>query len=529
MSYIEQFNMQARNTSESVPNPNIINTDYLELNTDPRGFLNTRSVNHTDEGSFRDDFTGTALETALTGTLTFTNGSDLVSGSGTLFLTELNRDAYIKITAHSETFYTRVSDIIDDTNLILDGDYGGATASASAIKSMWKTTTAPSGSITVSSSEVLINIGTVNGERSTIEHSGDYLPYILNFKARLSQRIADQEAIIGFYDDISSITAQAVVVFDGILPNFIKFRTSSSDLSTEIEETPIFLQNIATSDNLQFDIDLVATQATLSVNGQVVAIHKEHIPSPYQVLEIGASIKNTGTTGSSTTLYLKYILFQNMNQVQVANSFSSVPIPVTIIPAITIYQVVQGQVATSATSTFAVRSTTYTEPSTNAQRSISSNNANDTSGGTGARTVKLVYLNSSGQGYFSEIITLNGITPVNTVATDICYIQSLEVLTVGSGNTNAGTLTLFASTGGGGGTILTIIPGFDDLLYAQFYVPVDKTAKVHALLQTHSLFHQVDEMCHCLKLMINSFVYFPIIYIFKSSIKNPDKLVGVAP
>jgi len=103
-----------------------------------------------------------------------------------------------------------------------------------------------------------------------------------------------------------------------------------------------------------------------------------------------------------------------------------------------------------------IRATAYNEQTTNAQRSISSSNANDTSAGTGARTVKITYLDATGAGPFTETVTLNGTTPVNTVATDICYIESIEVLTVGSGNSNAGTITLWTATAGGGTAIGTI-------------------------------------------------------------------------
>ncbi len=133
-----------------------------------------------------------------------------------------------------------------------------------------------------------------------------------------------------------------------------------------------------------------------------------------------------------------------------------------------------GEAILATTTVTAIRNTTYTEPSSGAQRSMASANANDTSAGTGARTVKITYytLNAGTvAGPFTETITLNGTTPVNTVATDICYIEKLEVVTVGSGGVNAGIITLYGSTGGGGGTIWTIAVGANQTKSAHHYVP----------------------------------------------------------
>lgn len=137
-----------------------------------------------------------------------------------------------------------------------------------------------------------------------------------------------------------------------------------------------------------------------------------------------------------------------------------------------------GEVVLAALTIAAVRGTTYTEPTSGAQRSMASSSANDTSAGTGARTVRIIYytLNAGTvAGPFTETITLNGVTPVNTVATNICYIEQLQVMTVGSGLVNAGVITLYASTAGGGGTVWTIAIGGNRTQAAQHYTPSNKT------------------------------------------------------
>jgi hypothetical protein len=126
----------------------------------------------------------------------------------------------------------------------------------------------------------------------------------------------------------------------------------------------------------------------------------------------------------------------------------------------------------------------YNEQSVNAQRSLTSSSASDTSAGVGARTVRIDYLTDAGvQG--SEIVTLNGVTVVATVATNICFIERMTVLTVGSTGRNVGTITLFVNSVGGGGTIGTIgigglvaAQGDSRTLWAHHYVPTGQTAKL---------------------------------------------------
>jgi hypothetical protein len=134
-----------------------------------------------------------------------------------------------------------------------------------------------------------------------------------------------------------------------------------------------------------------------------------------------------------------------------------------------------GSVVTAAINTFAVRDTTYTEQTTGAQRQLLSANAADAAAGTGARKVKITYYKADYTGPFTEEVTLNGVTAVNTVATDICFIEKMEVTEVGSGGSNAGIITLrtLASV-----TIGTIAVGNNRTYWAHHYVPPSKTCNI---------------------------------------------------
>lgn len=137
-----------------------------------------------------------------------------------------------------------------------------------------------------------------------------------------------------------------------------------------------------------------------------------------------------------------------------------------------------GKITTAATTQVAIRQTTFTEQSSNAQRSVSSASASDTSAGTGARTIKITYYDASFAGPFTVTLTMNGTANVNTGVTNICFVEKIEVVTVGSGGSNAGIISLFAATAGGGGTIATIAANDNRTFWAHHYIPSGKNCYI---------------------------------------------------
>lgn len=140
-----------------------------------------------------------------------------------------------------------------------------------------------------------------------------------------------------------------------------------------------------------------------------------------------------------------------------------------------------GYIGTAAITTVAVRATSYIADTAATQRSVVSSSANDTSAGTGARTVKITYYDNSVNGPFTETVTMNGTTPVNTVNTNIRFIEKMEVMTVGSTGANAGTISLKQNTGGGGSTLGSIAISDNQTYWAHHYVATGKTAHIYAV------------------------------------------------
>lgn len=101
----------------------------------------------------------------------------------------------------------------------------------------------------------------------------------------------------------------------------------------------------------------------------------------------------------------------------------------------------------------------YSFPSAASVMSVSSDDANDTSAGTGARTVLISGLDAD---YLeiSETVTLNGTSGVNTT-NEFFRINGIRVTSAGSGKKNAG--SIFIGTG-------TITAGKPANVFAEIYI-----------------------------------------------------------
>ena len=199
------------------------------------------------------------------------------------------------------------------------------------------------------------------------------------------------------------------------------------------------------------------------------------------------AIINTTTSGSlkvSWTISGASASFTQVYATVVAKSTPSSQ-TVSVVASAASNGLVFGQVVGSAGTLASIRATTYTEQTTAAQRSVKSASTSDTSAGTGARTIIITYYDASMNGPFTETITLNGTTAVNTTNTNICFIEKMVVATVGSGGVNAGVISIFTTTGGGGSAFGSIgtgnvvsATGDNRTLWSHHYVANGKTASI---------------------------------------------------
>lgn len=122
-------------------------------------------------------------------------------------------------------------------------------------------------------------------------------------------------------------------------------------------------------------------------------------------------------------------------------------------------------------------------PPTGTQMEIVSTSAGDAPGGVGIRSVEITYLDVN-LVEKTEIILLNGITPVLTVATDIRFIQCIVMVTYGSGKNAEGLISLQAA--GGGATYEVISIGEVRCASSTKMVPAGKRLMIKALVASAS-------------------------------------------
>lgn len=133
--------------------------------------------------------------------------------------------------------------------------------------------------------------------------------------------------------------------------------------------------------------------------------------------------------------------------------------------------------APTAGTSVSLRPGTFTQQTSQAQRSLVSSSASDAPGQTGALTVLVNYLTNA-MVLKSETVTMNGVTPVNMVATDVQFIENMAVATCGSSLTNVGNISLMAAVAGGGATVAQIIGGDGSTFFCHHYISPGVTCYV---------------------------------------------------
>jgi len=109
---------------------------------------------------------------------------------------------------------------------------------------------------------------------------------------------------------------------------------------------------------------------------------------------------------------------------------------------------------------------------------ILSTDANDTSAGTGARTVTIVGLDIN-YGIVTQSVILNGITPV-AIPMPLFRINSAMITSAGTGRVNAGDINIRDVSGA---TVRCVIPlGYGISRQSQYTVPAGSTLAVQSLL-----------------------------------------------
>ena len=305
------------NKSAIPQNPGATNAGPLVIDSD--GSLRARASALTTRQNFRDDFSGASLNTALSGTLTFTAGSVNVTGTGTTFTTQVTRDMYIKLNSDTETAWTKVRAVLSDTSLQLEqGDLGTTGGPAASSSTKWPTRTGSGGSFTVASSIVNVLSGTTSGARTFIFHDLDTAIIHIDFIAlSITQRLATQSGFAGIFDNTASPVQQAAFIFDGTVNTVVRCRSSFSAAATDTQETVVTLPFGLTTNltTVNYSIDITVNKVIFTIAGAVVATHSYHTPEQWTLMDAAVGIVNTAAAASTTTISTDMALTRTFDQV----------------------------------------------------------------------------------------------------------------------------------------------------------------------------------------------------------------------
>lgn len=114
---------------------------------------------------------------------------------------------------------------------------------------------------------------------------------------------------------------------------------------------------------------------------------------------------------------------------------------------------------------------------------VSSSSTDDTSAGTGARTVRVSGVNTSFEA-FTEDVTLNGQSSVSLTTTNVLAINKVEVLTAGSGGANAGIIRVGTGTNTSGVPAVKhahMAVGMNVSHHGFYSVPADKAVLINMI------------------------------------------------
>lgn len=293
---------------------------------DVMGALVTRGQQFTDEGSFRDDFADDTLDVSLTGNAVFTSGSLRVSGVGTSFISEVNRDNYVKLDSDGVDCWVRVARVPNDTIIILSEPYPGSTGTGPASKTRWVTDPLDNGTCVISSSHIVLSTGTGSTAGVHIERSGDFAPLCTIWRSAISQRVSGCVGFLGFRDDVHNPSHYCDVVFDGTDDTYVTFRSAwQGDEQRSVVKLPV---GLTTNSNLRYKIDLNVEYCSLEVNGVLIMKHEDHVPDMYAEMNLCAGAHNVGET-SNTNMTIDSVLYADHDQVQIANLFQA-PMPIVV-------------------------------------------------------------------------------------------------------------------------------------------------------------------------------------------------------
>jgi hypothetical protein len=269
-------------------------------------------------------------------------GADGVNDGDASAATPLPTDAYVDETDNYSpsipyTFVARRRLSTDpDGQLLIRGDvltdegtFRDNFPGSSLNLDLWTSAISGTASISVANSLVSLVSGTGSGAEASIFSAGDYGPISMRAQLSISQRIANQTIEVGFKDDITSPVSSAFFQFTGTDNTKVTCVSSEGSTASDQQTTTVTIPNATSATAASYYIEVQPDQVAFLINDQIVAIHKTHLPGPYDVVNTVARIVNAAAV-TTTTLAIDYVYFINQNSLQINNSFQGDEVPVRV-------------------------------------------------------------------------------------------------------------------------------------------------------------------------------------------------------
>ena len=297
------------------------------MKIDPGGQVKARATILTDEAGYRINFSGTSVARGI-GFADWTSGSDIVTAAGTtdFALYDLHMGDYVFPDAATITAAKTISHF-SSTQIHLNDPWLGTTVtSAESSRQIMKTKIGTGQSVQVVDGRAVFVLGSTNGQIVEIERDVDYLPISKQTGFALSQRIANQTAQLGFYDEneAGDGTARwfAYFEFTGTANTEVLCRTAKSTIAAptvaETETTTATLPSGQTTNlSNRYKIEVAIDKVTFYINGQLVAQHYKSIPGPYDLLVSTARVINGTGASTGTSAFVDYDMCRNFDRIDV--------------------------------------------------------------------------------------------------------------------------------------------------------------------------------------------------------------------
>lgn len=288
-----------------------------ELNVDPEGHLIMRGPVHTDEASFRVNFANSSLGISIgspTRTGLVFSGGNLGSGL------DLHVGDYVKFDADPESAWARVEGI--DANTITVAAYTGSTTSGAASRALVKPVSGTGGSNAVASGKLTISSGTTASDVVGVSRFVDYAPLVSRASVQLSQRIANQDFVLGLQEDAAAPRWFARFRFTGTTNTQVICETgrnpTTAPSADETQSQTVYLPNGSTSATAhEFRIELMFERVVFYVDDVPVATNTITIPGPVDEMAYVARWVNTGTPANSSNAVVDYLASKNANKLEI--------------------------------------------------------------------------------------------------------------------------------------------------------------------------------------------------------------------